>query len=154
MRCGCACRACVSSRRIEMRCEQEKCTGTLVSRTLDQFDASALIGFPVIVVGAAEERRCSVCDFIAGVSVPDEEGLEKAAALVRVQMPMRLTPQEVRFLRRAAGFRSNELADILNVHPSTVSHWEGRGPMHPAQETVFRVTVAKELVSKNMAPAV
>lgn len=127
-----------------MRCGQESCDGTLQLRTVD-FDAGALIGLPVVIHEAAEERYCPLCGHVAGISVPDEEGAEKAAAVIRVQMPMRLTAQEIRFLRRAAGFRSNELAEKMDVDASTVTRWEKGNAMGSKEEIVFRMLIARSL---------
>ena len=59
----------------------------------------------------------------------------------------------MRFLRKALGWLSRELASKLEVRDETVSRWEnGREPVGPTSEKLLRLIVAEFLGEK--APAV
>jgi putative zinc finger/helix-turn-helix YgiT family protein len=49
-------------------------------------------------------------------------------------------PDEIKFLRKTAGLRARELAELLDVTPETVSHWENG--KHPADPTTREVLAA------------
>lgn len=71
---------------------------------------------------AAHGRRCSAC----GEILYDHEEVgrqeqELAAALVQRGIH---TGTEFAFVRKAAGFRAVEIAELFGVRPETVSRWE------------------------------
>jgi putative zinc finger/helix-turn-helix YgiT family protein len=82
----------------------------------------------------AKGQRCSACEetlFAAG----ETEKQERAAADVLVERGLR-TAAEFRFVRKMAGLKATELADLLDVRPETVSRWE-RGEVEIPRPVAF-----------------
>jgi putative zinc finger/helix-turn-helix YgiT family protein len=69
---------------------------------------------------------------------PDLGAFEEAAAKWLAEHGVR-TPQELKFMRKAAGIRAADLASWLDVTPETISHWE-TGKHAP--DVVTRSTIA------------
>ena len=72
--------------------------------------------------GLVKGWRCPSC----GESYqdgPDLGAFEEAAAKWLAEHGVR-TPQELKFMRKAAGIRAADLASWLDVTPETISHWE------------------------------
>ena len=75
-------------------------------------------------------RRCTRCDDWELV-IPRLADLHHAMACALLTKRARLAPAELRFLRKAAGWSSAELASAVDVAEDTVSRWE-QGQEHPA----------------------
>jgi len=133
------------------RCE--KCGGALVTRTLPEYRNDVLMGLPgVVILNAVEEVRCQKCGHVAATGFSNLEGLLAAVAVARVTAPQKLSGRDVRFLRKALGWLSRELASKLEVRDETVSRWEnGKEPVGPTSEKLLRLIVAQFLGEK--APA-
>lgn len=87
--------------------------------------------------GMVKGWRCSSC----GESYQDGSDLgafEEAASKWLAEHGVR-TPQELKFMRKAAGIRAADLASWLDVTPETISHWE-TGKHAP--DVVARSTIA------------
>lgn len=132
----------------------ERCGGTLTVRTLREFRDDRLIGIAgVVIMDAVEEWRCENCGHLASIGFVDLEGLIAAVAVARVAAPAKLDAADVRFLRKALGWSSKDLAAKLEVRDETVSRWENnREPIGPTSEKLLRLIVAEFLAEK--APAV
>jgi DNA-binding transcriptional regulator YiaG len=132
----------------------EKCGGVLVTRTLPEYRNDALMGLPgVVILNAVEEIRCRKCGHVAATGFSNLEGLLAAVAVARVTAPQKLSGRDVRFLRKALGWLSRELASKLEVRDETVSRWEnGKEPVGPTSEKLLRLIVAEFLGEK--APAI
>jgi DNA-binding transcriptional regulator YiaG len=131
----------------------EKCGGIVATRTLAEYRNDALMGLPgVVILNAVEEVRCRKCGNVAAIGFSNLEGLLAAVAVARVTAPQKLSGGDVRFLRKALGWLSKELAAKLEVRDETVSRWEhGKEPVGPASEKLLRLIVAEFLGEK--APA-
>lgn len=80
------------------------------------------------------------------------EGLIAAVAIARVAAAQELSGNEIRFLRKALGWSSRELAAKLEVRDETVSRWENeKEPIGATSEKLLRLIVAQFLGDK--APA-
>lgn len=119
-----------------------------------EYRDDGLIGLPgVVVLDAARKYVCEDCGEENGISVPDEEGLEAAAALVRVGLPVALRGHEIRFLRRALGLTAAQLAEYLPATKESVSRWENdKQPIGAQSEKILRLLVARML--RDRAPAI
>jgi DNA-binding transcriptional regulator YiaG len=80
-----------------------------------------LMGIPLILYDSAieVEHEGSI-----GIVVPDLKALEASAAVARAVIPVKLSGQEIRFLRKAMETKASELARFLDVVPETFSRWE------------------------------
>jgi DNA-binding transcriptional regulator YiaG len=131
----------------------EKCGGTLVTRIVPEYRNDALLGIAgIVILNTVEEVRCRKCGHLAATGFSNLEGLIATVAVARVAAPQKLSAKEVRFLRKALGWPSKELAAKLEVRDETVSRWEnGKEPIGPTSEKLLRLLVAQFLGDK--APA-
>lgn len=82
----------------------------------------------------ARGERCRNCDdttFDAG----EVKRQERLVAAGLVQKGIR-TPRDFQFVRKVAGLKATELADLLDVRPETVSRWE-RGDSDIPRYAIF-----------------
>jgi transcriptional regulator with XRE-family HTH domain len=122
-------------------------------RTLEQHDVSDLIGLHVMIVNTAQE--VTVDDGEMMVEVPDIEALSAAAAVARCLVPIRLRGNELKVIRRIAGWTALDLAAKMGEKTSseTISRWENeKQPMGGYAEKVFRLVICEELAAS--APGV
>ncbi|HUO04648.1 MAG TPA: helix-turn-helix domain-containing protein [Candidatus Binataceae bacterium] len=128
----------------------EKCGGALATRIVHEYRNDALIGMPgVVILDAVEEVRCAKCGKVAATGFSNLEGLISAVAVARVGAAPKLSGRDVRFLRKALGWSSKELAAKLEVRDETVSRWENeREPVGPTSEKLLRLIVAEFLAEK------
>ena len=80
-------------------------------------------GLPNVVLLDVEVRKCPKCGEQA-VAIPRIEELHRALAMSVIRQPGRLSPQEVRFLRKWLGWSGADFAKNIGVDPATVSRWE------------------------------
>jgi DNA-binding transcriptional regulator YiaG len=133
----------------------ENCGGELVTRPVPKYLAKNLGIDGVEVFDAVEEVRCKKCRTLVETTIPNLPELVAAAALVRVQNPIKLNAREIRFLRKALGWKSVTMAKQLSVAAATVSRWESDedpAPMGPTNEKVLRMVIVQNL--KDVAPGV
>jgi len=128
----------------------ERCGGRLVARKVPEYRNDVLIGIPgVVILNAVEEVRCANCGHAVATGFSNLEGLVSAIAVARAQAPVKLSAGDVRFLRKALGWSSKELAAKLEVRDETVSRWENeREPVGPTSEKLLRLMVAEFLSEK------
>lgn len=115
-------------------------------QTLREHDVTDLIGLRVVVANTAHEITEE--DGSVSVEVPGIESLSAAAAVARCLMPIRLEGNELRVIRRIAGWTATDLAAKLGEKTSveTISRWENdKQPMGGYAEKVFRLVVCEEL---------
>jgi transcriptional regulator with XRE-family HTH domain len=104
------------------------------------------MGLPVILIDSV---RKSESNGVAGVIVPDVPGLEAAMAVARISDELKLSGQDIRFLRRAIGVKAVDLAGFLDVTPETVSRWEnGKELISTNADRVLRMRVYNTLKHK------
>ncbi len=132
-----------------------RCGGKRIRvETMKEYHDDGLIGLPgVVVLDAARKYVCKDCGEENGISIPDEEGLEAAAAVARAGIPVPLRGREIRFLRAALGLTAKQLAKYLPATEESVSRWENdKHPMGAQNEKILRLLVARLL--KDRAPAI
>ncbi|HXR34396.1 MAG TPA: hypothetical protein VN754_00500 [Candidatus Binataceae bacterium] len=132
-----------------------RCGGKRIRvETMKEYHDDGLIGLPgVVVLDAARKYICEDCGEENGISIPDEEGLEAAAAVARAGIPIPLRGREIRFLRGALGLTARQLAQFLPATEESVSRWENdKHPMGAQNEKILRLLVARLL--KDRAPAI
>jgi putative zinc finger/helix-turn-helix YgiT family protein len=81
------------------------------------------VGLPGVTLLGVEVSRCPACGE-QEVAIPRIEELHRTIALSLIGKPSRLTPEEVRFLRKYLGLSGADFARMMHVDPSTVSRWE------------------------------
>lgn len=106
-----------------------------------RYDAS---GLPNVVLVDVEVARCPGCGEQT-VALPHVETLHRQLALAVIRRPGRLTPREIRFLRKWRGWSSTEFARHMGVDRATVSRWESvESPqvIGPTADRLLRLAVA------------
>jgi len=89
--------------------------------------------------------RCPNCGW-SDDTLPDIAGLHDAIVRAVVAKRARLTPAEIRFLRKQLGWSGLELSIYMGSTPETVSRWEnGRTPMGTTADRLLRLLVAVRL---------
>jgi putative zinc finger/helix-turn-helix YgiT family protein len=110
-----------------------------------RYDAS---GLPNIVLVDIPVSRCAECGH-EEVHISNIEGLHRALALAVVRKRERLTPAEIRFLRKYLGLSGADFAQHIGVSAETVSRWEqGRTAMGQTADRFLRwLAITREPVS-------
>jgi putative zinc finger/helix-turn-helix YgiT family protein len=100
------------------------------------------VGLPGITLQGVEVSRCVECGEYE-VAIPRIEDLHRAIAGAVISKNDRLTPAEIRFLRKHLGWTGAEFAAHFGAARETVSRWEnGSSPMGPTAERLLRMIVA------------
>ena len=77
------------------------------------------------------------------ITLPAIDGLHRAIARAIIAKRQRLTPTEIRFLRKQLGLSGLDLAIHLGTTPESVSRWEnGRTAMGVTADRLLRLMVA------------
>jgi putative zinc finger/helix-turn-helix YgiT family protein len=88
-----------------------------------------------------EVRRCPKCG-AEEVAIPRIEALHRLIAQTVIRHPHRLTPAEIKYLRKWLGWSGVDFARHMGTTPETVSRWEqGRVPMSPQADRLLRLMV-------------
>jgi transcriptional regulator with XRE-family HTH domain len=114
-------------------------------------------GIPVVLLNCVESYTCPQHpDEQAFTHVPDQEDLEAAVAVARIQIPQKLNGKEIRFLRKVAGWTAKEFAAQMNISEEVVSRWEnGKTTIGPSSESKLRLIVGIKIKEKDhKAPGV
>jgi putative zinc finger/helix-turn-helix YgiT family protein len=143
-----------------MKCIQ--CEGAMTSQR-ESYDYG-MCGLPVILDGVTV-YRCSRCG-AHELALPRIEELHRVIARDVIRKPTRLSPLEIRFLRKWLGHSGEDLAELMGVTPEQVSRWEnGKRDMGAPADRLLRLLVAtteprddystehwRELRAKSTAP--
>jgi DNA-binding transcriptional regulator YiaG len=124
-----------------------------VTKHLEDYDASALVGLHTIVCDAAIERVDTSGE--RTVEVPKLRELSASAAVSRCLMPIRLRGAEIKAMRKIMRLTLGDLAKRLDdrTAPETISRWESEAqPMGGYAEKILRLLVCEEL--KKEAPGI
>lgn len=133
-----------------LRCSHDD-TGITRRILLPEYEDD-LMGIPVVLRNAVEQKVCGECGEVLSTVIPDLEGLRAAMAVTRVNDPLKLNGKEIRFLRKALGYTGKKLAEKMQVSAESVSRWENNKElMRPVGEKLLRLIVGGMLASK--APA-
>lgn len=98
-------------------------------------------GLPVTLLGVAV-TRCRKCGEFE-VAIPRIEQLHRVIAMAIIGKRARLTPAEIRFLRKFLGWAGTDFARHMGVTAGAVSRWENdREPMGPVADRLLRLVVA------------
>jgi putative zinc finger/helix-turn-helix YgiT family protein len=98
-------------------------------------------GLPGVVLRGVEVRRCSRCG-AEEVAIPRIEELHRLIAHAVIRRLHRLTPAEVKYLRKWLGWSGVDFARHMGTTPETVSRWEqGRMSMGPQADRLLRLMV-------------
>jgi putative zinc finger/helix-turn-helix YgiT family protein len=99
-------------------------------------------GLPWIILHDVTVISCPRCGH-SELVVPAIEELCHVIARAIIAKRQRLTPKEIRFLRKQLGLSAIELATHLGATPESVSRWEnGRTPMGVTADRLLRLMVA------------
>lgn len=124
-----------------MKCPKCRAAEMQSKRENVRWDAS---GLPNVVLVGVEVRRCPECGEQATV-IPRLASLQRTLAMMIVQRPGRLSPQEIRLLRKWLGWSGQDFARHFGVTATTVSRWESvedPSPMGGTAERLLRLAVA------------
>lgn len=80
-------------------------------------------GLPYVVLESVEVSRCPTCGAVE-VAIPGVENVHRQIARAVANKDNRLTPDEVKFLRKYVGYSSADFAQVVGVDAATVSRWE------------------------------
>lgn len=108
-------------------------------------------GLPYVTLKGVEVRRCPRCGEHE-VIIPRIEQLHHCIALTVVSKKSRLTPAEMKFLRKHLGWSGADFARHMGVAPETVSRWEnGREPMGGVADRLLRLMVVTQAPNREYA---
>jgi putative zinc finger/helix-turn-helix YgiT family protein len=100
------------------------------------------VGLPGITLRDVEVSRCPKCGEYE-VAIPRIEELHRTIAQALIAKRERLTPSEIRFLRKFLGWSGVDFAAHVGTTPETVSRWEtGSTPMGVTADRLLRLMVA------------
>jgi putative zinc finger/helix-turn-helix YgiT family protein len=106
------------------------------------------VGLPGITLQNVAVSRCGKCGEYE-VAIPRIEDLHRAIAHAVISKKERLTPAEIRFLRKHLGWTGVEFAAYFGAARETVSRWEnGSTAMGPTAERLLRMIVANPPAQK------
>lgn len=80
-------------------------------------------GLPGVTLVGVEVSRCPSCGEYE-VAIPSIEQLHRVMAVAVARKRAKLTPAEVRFLRKWLGWSGADFAARMGVTPESVSRWE------------------------------
>ena len=96
-------------------------------------------GLPNITLVGIEVSRCPQCGEHEAVISRIEQLHHVIANAVARKVP-KLTPEEIRFLRKYLGWSGGDFAEHLGISPETVSRWEnGASGMGATAERLLRL---------------
>ncbi len=128
----------------------KQCGGMTRRLSMGQFETDRM-GIPLVLVESVDQETCDSCGARAHI-IPDMAGLVAAVAMSLVLAPYKLNGREIRFLRKAAGWSSKELADRLDVAAESITRWEKGQAVGDSMERVLRMKLGGELHPR--APAI
>jgi putative transcriptional regulator len=100
------------------------------------------VGLPSVTLKDVEVSRCPRCGEYE-VAIPQIEDLHRAIAHAVIAKRERLTPAEIRFLRKHLGWSGADFAAHIGSTPETVSRWEnGSAAMGVTADRLLRLMVA------------
>jgi len=100
--------------------------GRLRAEVLPEY-SETIGGLPVVIKNAVIREYCNECGDET-FEMPDSQNLYKAIAMVRSLIPVQLSGEEVRFIRKALGMNGRQFAAAMDVSPEMISRWENGCP--------------------------
>ena len=99
-------------------------------------------GLSNVVLQGVEVAECPACGHY-DVAIPHLERVHRAIALALAKSPVRLTGEQLRFLRKHLGYNGEQLAKYLHTDKTKISKWErGEDPIGPSNDRLVRLLVA------------
>lgn len=128
--------------------------GGIVQRIVPEHREDLLgLPYPVLIKNAVIEKVDGATGEVLARAIPDLDGLVASVAMIRALTPVKLSGEEIRFLRKAIGATAREVADTINVDPATFSRWEtGAQGIGEYVERLLRHHISETLAPR--APAV
>ncbi len=111
------------------------------TRGVHRYTESGLSNVTLVNV---EIRTCPECGE-REIVIPRIDDLHRRIARAIATSPAKLTPEQIRFLRKWLGYSSADFALLMGVRPESVSRWESKdnnSPMTPTAERLLRMFVA------------
>ncbi len=100
-------------------------------------------GLPNVTLVGIEVSRCPQCGESEAV-IPKIAQLHRVLVMITAQKVPRLTPEEIRFLRKYLGWSGADFAEHFGVAAETVSRWEnGSTQMSAAAERLLRLAALR-----------
>jgi putative zinc finger/helix-turn-helix YgiT family protein len=93
-----------------------------------------------------DELPVAVCDSCGEelLAIPAIESLHRTIALAIAGKSARLSPQEIKFLRKYLGLSNTDFARTMGVAPETSSRWaSGEAPMGTSADRLLRLLVVR-----------
>lgn len=118
------------------------CGGTDISQSVvPAYEADGLgAPFRVVLEHAVKIDTCVKCGNVVGTYIPDMEGLLHAVVFSRALEPRKLGGPEVRFMRKAMGWKAKDLAKHLGITAEYLSRCENsQKVMSLGIEKLFRI---------------
>ena len=115
------------------------CGNEDMQRTCQNVPYRSLPGTVLVDVEVWECAECGEYEVV----IPAMNELERVLVRSVSEKPGRLTPPEIRFLRKSLGWSSADLARYFGVTPETVSRWENGRTMGAAAERLLRVCATR-----------
>ena len=104
-----------------------------------RYEIGGLAGITLHDIVVSTCPSCGDCE----ITLPAIDGLHRAIARAIIAKRQRLTPTEIRFLRKQLGLSGLDLAIHLGTTPESVSRWEnGRTAMGVTADRLLRLMVA------------
>lgn len=114
------------------------CGGPMVTKR-GRYDYGHVL--PGVVLVNVLVSRCKSCGETE-VAIPRIEDLHRQLAWKLVEKKGRLTPREVRYLRKQLGFSGADFAAHMGTRPESVSRWEnGAAAMGAVADRLLRLMV-------------
>jgi len=104
-------------------------------------------GLKNVVLEKVWVYRCVRCG-AEQVEIPNMDGLHRTVALAVLCKRRLLAGDEIRFLRKVAGFTATNLAKSLAVTKNAVSKWENTGKIGPASDRAVRATCGMQIIAE------
>lgn len=122
-----------------MKCPECQAADLVETRENHRYTES---GLPNVVLQDVLVRRCPSCGAHL-VSLPRLAELHRCLALVLINKEGRLSPDEIRFLRKSLGWSGADFARKFHVRPEQVSRWE-------SDKSRTRMSISNELLLRSM----
>jgi DNA-binding transcriptional regulator YiaG len=123
----------------------------MVEGRVEDYDASAIVGFGEVFVHSAPALVCDRCGHVMFEGWVVEAATRELARLI-VRQSEDLRPDEIRFLREVVGMTQAELAERLGVSRATVNRWEtSDDSVGPVPSLALRTLAAWSLDDADLA---
>jgi len=125
-----------------------KCGGEVRVQPIPRYQLKKELvgGIHAVLIDAVEGAVCAKCGDIVRVDVPDRPGLLATIAVARCKEGLKLTGDEIRFLRKTVGFTAIQMAEKMKVSEETISRWENAHlAMNSHAERILRWRVCQEI---------